>query len=663
LSRVRFAVAAAAAFLVLGGIATADPAASPTPRSRQDIFNEGQAAYDANDWNKAITDFSAVLADVQGERRSDAVIRVRLAQALLDVGRIDEAQSEATRAAATLQQAAHGPDADLADAYLTLADTQRGGLDYASAANTFKLAMAASTGPDATEQALEARIGLIQTTVVTEPDSAAAALDALLADPAALKGQSKLWEAQLYSMRARAELNRGDPKKALGFVQQALNLSGGLEGSKVNLAQVAIRGDAALIYSVLRQPENTRKYMAYTGAGELPDETWLEGAKADPPVCGPDIAPEDSGVVEFGIATDGRTVGVAPVWSSRPGETGLAFARAVREWRWRPEAVAKLGVFWRQSVRVEVRCATRPPALALDEPFDAVTRDWLAAHGDSEDLADLGPKTLVATTAPPPADLARITAMFRQVNAETRSARAAAEAAQLDALLVQAGAPVEARALAAHMGAHGEIGDGPSSWASSRAATLSAALPRIEQAPGGRRSAAWLRVELAVALETVGNFTRAREALDAAVALPPDVLAADDPIRSVAILHLSLIDKREGKPLAARSRLVAAGLTTEKCDLLDVRPVVATQYTSSANFPDEAYQWGFEGWVKAGFDIGADGAVKGARALISYPPFVFDDATTKTVTTFRYLPPTLGDTALGCTGQTISVRYSAPGLH
>ncbi|HEY5008348.1 MAG TPA: hypothetical protein VII42_10105, partial [Caulobacteraceae bacterium] len=94
------AVTAAAAFMVFGGVALADPSA-PAGRSKQDIFNDGQAAYEAQDWGKAITDFSAVLSDVQNDNRSDAIIRTRLADSLLNVGRLEEAHTQATRAVAT----------------------------------------------------------------------------------------------------------------------------------------------------------------------------------------------------------------------------------------------------------------------------------------------------------------------------------------------------------------------------------------------------------------------------------------------------------------------------------------------------------------------------------------------------------------------------------
>jgi hypothetical protein len=214
--------------------------------------------------------------------------------------------------------------------------------------------------------------------------------------------------------------------------------------------------------------------------------------------------------------------------------------------------------------------------------------------------------------------------------------------------------------LAADVMAHTAEGRSLRQWAGDRAARLGAALPLIDQAPDGQRSAAWLRVEMAVALETAGDFAAARPPLEAVVALPSGELANDDPIRSVAILHLSLLDRKNGNVVAAQTRLTAAGLTVQKCDLLDVKPVATNRTVSDSAFPDEALRWGFEGWVEAGFDIDADGDVKDVRALISYPPFIFGDATTKVLSKFRYLPPTLGDTALGCTGQQLGFMFVLP---
>ena len=116
------AVAVVIVCFVSAATALADPAPATGVRSKQADYNEGQAALDAQDWDKAIADFTEVLSGSQTAGRSDAVIRVRLADALTSNGRFDEAQAEARKAVAVLQPLASGPDADLADAYLILAN-------------------------------------------------------------------------------------------------------------------------------------------------------------------------------------------------------------------------------------------------------------------------------------------------------------------------------------------------------------------------------------------------------------------------------------------------------------------------------------------------------------------------------------------------------------
>jgi hypothetical protein len=630
----------AAVSMALCGVAMADPPTGAPAQTSQAIYDAGQAAYDKGDWDTAITEFTQVLAGAKLAARSEAVIRTRLADSLSNTGRLSEAEAEAAQAVALLGKGAAGPDTDLADAYLAEGDALRLDLSYDEAVDAFRKAQAMAAGPNAAVQSGEASLGIIKSTMVTHPEVAAGMLDAMIADTATFQTQTKLWRAAIYTLRARAELNRSGAEQALPYIQQALALEGGLAGRQIDITQVAVRGDAALIFSKLGRQEKAHTYMAYTGAGHLPDDGWADGAEMEAAVCGPDIAPEDSAVVEFAIADDGRTSAVAPVWSSRPGQTGVEFARAVRGWRWRPDKVAALNSFWRASIRVQLRCATEPPPLSLELPFTQATRAWLLSKGDTEPFNDLGPQSDRGADfgRAPSAELAQITALFRRVGQDIDPAAIAADGAQLDALLVQAGAPVEARALAASASAHGGgRAETRRDWASNRARLLRQALPRFDAIAGAQRSAAWLRVEMAVQLESAGDFAEARPPLEAVAALPDDALAA--------------------------ARLQAAGLTEQKCDLLDVHPVATNLATSGDEFPTAAALWGFEGWVQAGFDIAADGSVKNVRALISYPPFVFSAAAETTAARFRYLPPTLGDTALGCTGQTINMRFIMPQMH
>ena len=64
--------------------------------------------------------------------------------------------------------------------------------------------------------------------------------------------------------------------------------------------------------------------------------------------------------------------------------------------------------------------------------------------------------------------------------------------------------------------------------------------------------------------------------------------------------------------------------------------------------------------MREAFDIVADGSVQDVRTVIAYPPFVFGPATEKAVRQFTYLPPTLNGSTLGCTGQTLNVRFLIP---
>ena len=99
------------------------------------------------------------------------------------------------------------------------------------------------------------------------------------------------------------------------------------------------------------------------------------------------------------------------------------------------------------------------------------------------------------------------------------------------------------------------------------------------------------------------------------LALPPSTLPADDPVRTIALLHLALIDKRTGHAGEADARLAGAGMTTDQCSLLDVQPVARNMSISSDAFPTEAQRWGFEGTVREAFDINADGSVGERNAI------------------------------------------------
>jgi tetratricopeptide (TPR) repeat protein len=629
------------AMALAGGTAQAQ-----APSGAQQAYNAGQAAFDAEDWAGAIPAFRRALTTMRSGA-SAAAVRSRLARALLETGAVEDAEAEARTAVAAFAKLGVTRGEDLAETHLLLGTMARYRLDEEGARVELERAVAAADGPMAGTQQLRARIGLAHAVMTRDPGAAAASLDAVLAQPAQVAMLTKFQQADLYATRARADLNRGDAKAAAVYVERALDLAGRTT-TRVTVPQVRVRGDAALIYAKLGDQERVRQNLAYSGAGHLSDNGWLTRAQADLPLCGDDIRPEDVAVVEFAIDENGRTLGAAAVYASRPGGVGDAFAEAVRGWRWPPAAVKKLNAFWRSAVRVELRCVKRPRPIALKEPFRDAAEAWLAANGATVDLTDPALAKAVAAmtaTAPGPRALIAMAAA-----AEAKGKRAEAAQAELRAALDAGNAPTDARAYL--LDAAGGSGD----WR----AQIVRLIAEMQARRDGGRAAAWFRTELGLRSERDGKLDQARAELEQVVALPLAELPAEDPVRTLALLHVALIDKRQGKAMQADARLQGAGVSADQCSLLDVRPTPRNTSVAASVFPREAVRWSFEGTVREAFDIAADGSVTGVRTVIAYPPFVFGAASERALRDWRFYPPTLGDQALGCVGQTINVQYRLP---
>lgn len=625
--------------------------ASDTQPTPQALFDAAQAAFDRSDWPAAISGYRTALAALKPSSAAIPVIHARLAGALQRTGRRAEAETEAKLAIVRFVAQKVAKNDDLALSYVLLASLHRGAADNDLAISEYRNALATMTS-DAPAALLQPRYGLAMATLTANPDLAASTLDSILADAPVFASISKTDQANVLSARAMAELNRGQAKLASSYIEKALTLTGRTT-TKINIAQVQIRGNAALIYAKLGDEENVRQYLTYSGAGHLPDGSWLSAAEKDLPVCDSVIGPNDFAVVDFTIGDDGRAWGANTVYASRPGPVGAAFATAVNTWRWQPDALAKLNAFWRASVRLELRCVTRPPLLTLNDPFRTATSDWLAKSGYDPALAK-GVFDPHATGGAP------VPAAFVALWKADGDRAVAAAGATLNAALVAANAPLDVRAYAIYLAATPQGVRGARSYQAAHARNLAAAVQAVDHIAGADHARAWLQAEYGLALEASYALAPAKTALQAVAALPLGTLPADDPIRSLAVLHLALIDKRSGAPALADQRLADAGIDAEQCSLLDVRPVARNTDISSSTFPAEALRWRFEGTVREAFDIAADGRVQNVRTVLSYPPFVFGPATERAVGQFRYLPPTLGNQVLGCVGQTVNVSYRLP---
>jgi outer membrane biosynthesis protein TonB len=103
------------------------------------------------------------------------------------------------------------------------------------------------------------------------------------------------------------------------------------------------------------------------------------------------------------------------------------------------------------------------------------------------------------------------------------------------------------------------------------------------------------------------------------------------------------------------------GLTAEQCAAIGVQPAVQRMGAGANDFPMEAQRLGFEGWVRTAFDIAADGRTVAPRAVIAYPPFIFDEAANGIIRDARFSSTFRPEGALACSGQQQSVRFLLPG--
>ncbi|MDO9489146.1 MAG: energy transducer TonB [Sphingomonadaceae bacterium] len=298
--------------------------ASPAPaQSLQLDFNAAQALLDKGDAQGSLTAFEAVAQSYSSDASAD---RMLLASVYQRIGRIHEMRAELREARIALERS---------------------------------LALASQSGRNP-----QTLLALARVTMFDDPKHAETLVDAVLPilrsqrdDGPPDRRRDAL--ADVYALKGRIYLNRGRFETALDWFQKALEAAGGLTKS-VTIADTRIRGDMALVAHLLNREQFVARYLASSGAGQ--GNVNIEvGASTPLPQCGSatGIAPDDMAIVEFAIAANGGATNVAPVYATRP-ETADDFARAVAAWSWSPDAAAKLDSFWRQSVRVELRCLNGP---------------------------------------------------------------------------------------------------------------------------------------------------------------------------------------------------------------------------------------------------------------------------------------------------------------
>lgn len=234
----------------------------------QEQYVGAQAAFDAGRMAEARTGFAAVLPRLDANPKMKlqaAIVRARMGAAAAALGEPEAGAVFIQAALPTLDP--KSPDG--ITAMLDLGIVQEQLIDFDGAARSYRAVIAATKPEDGAW--LSATIGAARTLMFSDPAAARGYADeALRVGAAAFADKSRRDSyAQLISLRGRIELNAGRPKVARGWLEKALKAAGGL-GSKVSAADVRIRGDLGLASFFAGDMEATREYLAYTGAGQLP---------------------------------------------------------------------------------------------------------------------------------------------------------------------------------------------------------------------------------------------------------------------------------------------------------------------------------------------------------------------------------------------------------
>lgn len=644
-------------FLGLAQAAAPAPASGGTLQQRFDAASDAAAA---DRCEEAVAAFTAIEADPRRKASPTvaAAIQLRKGRCLRYLGRVEEAETALRTGLDVLgRQPAFAEDARLA--HLALAQIAVLRIDYVAAQLEGERALALSTSADR----INALLLLARTVMFDRNSQALAHADEALALVLAQPGASKDAIATVRTVRGRVLLNRGEHKAAMTELQEALRLQGGLN-LRVSVADVITRSDLAIAALLIGNTDDARKYLAYTGAGRTPGKAPFGSAtNMVTPRCSGEagLKPDDRTVIEFRLNDDGTVGGVAPIYSTGGRAAAEEFARAVSDWTWSPESAAAVPAVFRLATRVELRCSTVGERPALTSVLEEASAAWFASKGlvrlepgpDPKGTVDRARATLAATR---PGDAARLPALLLMNGPALTASERAASAQEAQALAKRLGAPPEVIALQAIDSVRGD----PDLYRSPRRLRERyRALLADPALSGNPHAGATLRLLIAVPGYRSPAPADADPLLQQIVA--DSRLPKDDPLRVAALLEQASRQSRAGQLDAARASFKQTGLSEQQCALVGVTPALKRTGAGSSDFPMEAMRWGFEGWVRAEFDVLADGRTAQQRAIVAYPPFVFNNAATGIAQGVRYEASYRPSGGTACTGNQHNIVFRLPG--
>lgn len=630
----------------------AEPTATGAVNLQQQFNAASEAAASPGRCEEAIAGFEAIERSGAARRNAlvAAAIDVRKGRCLVTIGRDAEGETAISRGLPQLQARGVSFANDIREAQIMLGQAALRRSDFDAAVVDYQHAL------DQSEGVLRVLPLLLmaQALMFDHDGRALRHAEAARAIVTSTPGLNKRDVARVQTIYARVLLNEGRDKEAYAVLRDSLAKQGGLS-LKVSLDDIATRSDLAIAALRNNDVEAARRYLVYTGAGRMKDAPFSRAVDMEPPTCNPaaGVKPEDVAIVEFTLANDGHVSDVTPIFTTGGRASAIAFTEAVRDWSWKAEDAQAIPLIFRASTRIELRCLRASEAPSIFAPSIEATNSWFDSRGLSR---------------PPWADLPEARALPLQRSAANQGGVAGlrgmvavalsplADAKERDAMRSRA------RTRAAELGAPPAmqvllVGTDAKNYDAAKyreALRETLAEPRAAADPV---AAATLRLAIVAPRYKTKPPADAVDLLDKVTAAP---LAEGHPLKVAALLQKANVLADTGNYAGAQAAFQQTGLTAEQCSLFGLTPAVTRSGAGSSDYPDAAVRFGFEGWVRAEFDVTADGRTATQRAVAAYPPFIFNDAAVGIVRGARFTSSYRPEGALACSGQQRSIVFRMP---
>lgn len=626
-------------------------AAPVEAQTLQQRYDAAEAAFAAGEYEKASTLFADVLARMSKTQRgspAEADLRQRLGEADIALGRLESGLATLTPVIAIYEKAK--ATSSLVDVHTLIGRAHEKLGEMRQAAESYQTALDLNTDP-ARIQGLS--IPLTRALVFIDTARARRMADAMLKDfkPGEDKRRSGELLGEFQMLRGRVELNAGNHGEALDWFKKAAKSAGGI-GTRVSLADVAIRSDLALASHLTGDNDKAFYYIAMSGAGRMGGKgpQFPDWRVLNLPDCSPafDIGPDDLVVLDIALGDDGRVRSAAPIYSTKPGKIEAEFVKAARTWLWSAEEMQKTEPFWRLSIRIATRCAF------------STDRRWAGAGFVSELVKEVNAKKPLqdvdgrvgtdalraelarreATDGPDSMSLVPVLATLAVEDEEGVYIERTRQIMESNGISSRARAILDVLVSRSLMQRGGE------------------ALQKQPEAGWPGDVADWFRIEQGLQLE---KRNRSEQAARLYAAVFERGNAKTDTLAQFAALRLASIAYAGKAQESASNYLSATGLRPDQCALVDAKPIPESTGASSNDYPLEALNWGFEGYMVSNYDVGIDGKTQAPRVVFAYPPFVFEDTMERIISRWRFKPIYREGEQIGCTGAKQSIRFNIPG--